>query len=239
LPLSDQSIKELRALLLVETARTLLDDAFAALERQGLEVDRANNAWRQLPMDWLAEPGTLVVSRNADEQRDVSIKLVRLLDRKMDAFPCLVKLWQEALEAAVDEPILKDREAARTAYKQQLRRFLHRLTQWDTDTATEARAVFEAAGFKFLVDEGGRRLRLMPILNLPDVEATLGSAAPKELRLSGQHLRMICDNPQAALQPSNIVFQLARDNIQMDAGPYRLSRTKVILSGAYDEGRQR
>ena len=120
---------------------------------------------------------------------------------------------------------------SRELYELAMEKFKHLLLVDDQNqTAIKARSLFEKDGFHFLRDEQKKLKPTLPMLNDPHVESRIDLTRHADLlRISGQHLKKIKDNGDA-LDPNNLSFMIARDNVQMDvSGPLsEYVRQKVV-----------
>jgi hypothetical protein len=103
----------------------------------------------------------------------------------------------------------------RDLYNRVMDDFKKRLVNEQDDTARQARALFEKDGFTFSVDRDQRMESKLPMLKDAQLRGVDMGRHSDLFRVSGQHLDKIEDggDPVAA---GNLVFQIARDNMQMD-----------------------
>lgn len=185
-------------------------------------------------LDIVAKEGIVIVEQSAAKKATTTVMSV--LDRKFSDNPAIRQLWNEAAASARTAPDLSTTDGARKAYDGTMGRFITRLTNESNPVATEARAAFEANGFKFLRNGKGALKKNLPVLDLPGVEKSLAKAAHMDmLRASGQHMTKISVDPSRALDADNLAWMIARDNIHMDvkgklAAKVRAEAVKKITS---------
>ena len=149
-----------------------------------------------------------------------------VLDQKISQLPPIKELWERATADVKDrKPTLKDRDLydeVRAAFTRLLTREKHETAEL-TETARQARALFEKDGLRFERDERDKLKAALPMLDDSYVRSRLDMQRHADvLRVSGQHLRKLEEGGDP-VRPDNIAFQFARDNMHMDASTGPLS----------------
>ena len=154
-------------------------------------------------------------------QNIVGANQFAVLDRKFSELPPIKELWERAAaRAKADAARLQGREL----YERALETFKRLLTNEQDETARAARALFERDGLRFARDQQGALKATLPMLDDPYVHSQIDLSRHADMvRVSGQHLRKIEDNGDP-VDPANLAFQIARDNMQMDARTGPLSK---------------
>ena len=138
-----------------------------------------------------------------------------ILDRKFSEIPEIRELWERAADSARKKAQTVELDD-RGLYDLAMDKFKRYLVNEKNETAGNARAEFEKGGFRFLKDERGKLKKALPILNDPYLESRIDMARHADLlRVSGQHLTKLEDKGDP-LDPHNLAFQIARDNMYMD-----------------------
>jgi len=147
-----------------------------------------------------------------------------VLDRKISELAPIKTLWDAAVSTTRDRDRQRGVEVSaesrnsekRDLYNRVMDEFKKRLVE-QNDTARQARALFEKDGFQFSLDRDQRIERTLPMLKDAELERGIDMKRHADLfRISGQHLDKI-EQGGDPVSPDNLAFQIARDNMQMDA----------------------